>query len=300
MRLPTPLVTPAWLAEHLHAPTLRVLDTSWYLPAARRDARAEYEAARVPGAMFFDVDAASDQATALPHMLPSADTFARYAATLGVGDGDAVVVYDGSGTNLSAGRAWFMFRAFGHERVAVLDGGRERWLAGGYPVERGPAPAPRPAAHPIPARLDDRRVRDRNAMLANLATGAEQVVDARSAGRFAGTEPEPRPGLRGGHVPGSANLPFGELVDPATGQLLDPATLRARLAEHRVDLARPIVATCGSGTSACAIALALESLGHDAWAVYDGSWAEWGADDALPVAHAGAPLPDTNTPTRNG
>lgn len=269
--MPSPLISPAELSARLGDPSLRVLDASWYLPTAARDARAEYEAAHLPGAVFFDVDAASDPDTTLPHMLPGADEFARYVGALGVGDEHDVVIYDGSGVNLSAPRAWWMFRVFGHARVAVLDGGLRRWQAEGWPLERGAVRLP-PAT--FTARPDPSQLRDRAAMRDIVQTGAAQVVDMRPAGRFAGTDPEPRPGLPSGHMPGSVNLPFTELVQP-DGSALPLDALRARLAAAGVRLDRPIVATCGSGTSACSLLLNLERLGVPAAALYDGAWTEW-------------------------
>ncbi|MHB1223124.1 MAG: 3-mercaptopyruvate sulfurtransferase [Gemmatimonadaceae bacterium] len=269
------LVTTAWLAGHLSDPALRVLDASWYLPSAGRDARAEYVAGHVPGARFFDLDAASAHDTPLPHMLPTPEAFAAYVGALGVGDEHDVVVYDGSGVNLSAPRVWWMFRAFGHDRVSVLDGGLGKWRAEGRPLEAGGnssetarfTPRPRPEL-----------VRDLAAMASRVAAGDSQIVDMRSAGRFAGRDPEPRPGLRGGHMPGSVNLPFNELVNP-DGTALDEAALRARLGAAGIDLGRPVVASCGSGTSACALLLNLDRLGVRDAALYDGSWSEWGGSD---------------------
>jgi thiosulfate/3-mercaptopyruvate sulfurtransferase len=275
-----PVVSTAQLAEQLGDPSLRVLDASWSLPTAGRDPRREYREGHLPGAVFFDLDAASDHDTALPHMLPSAEAFARHAGALGVGDEHVVVVYDGSGTNLSAARVWWMFRAFGHAAVAVLDGGVRKWVAEGRPLEPGEVALP-PAR--LTARLDERAVRDLDAVRELVRTGAAQVVDMRPAGRFHGRDPEPRPGLRGGHVPGSVNLPFTELVQP-DGTVLPPDALRARLAAAGVRLDRPVVATCGSGTSACALLLNLDRLGVRDAALYDGSWAEWGGRDDTEVA----------------
>lgn len=274
------LVTTAWLAEHLALPGLRVVDASWYLPISRRDPRAEYLAGHIPGAVFFDLDALSDRDSPLPHMLPPAQEFALGVGALGIGDQDAVVVYDGSGANLSAARAWWMFRVFGHDRVAVLDGGLPKWRAEGRPLESG-APS-YAAARFTPRAPVGGAVRDLAAVRRAVEAGNEQIVDMRSAGRFAGVEPEPRPGLRGGHIPGSRNLPFAELVAP-DGTLLPPDALRRRLGTAGVDPARPVVATCGSGVSACALIHALHLLGHEQVSLYDGAWAEWGGRADTPV-----------------
>lgn len=274
-----PLVSTEWLASRLGAPNVRVVDSSWYLPAQGRDAAREYAEGHIPGAVFFDLDASSDRATALPHMLPSAAEFAARMSALGLDDASDIVVYDGSGMNVSAPRAWWMFRVFGHERVAVLDGGLGAWRAEGRPLEQG---VPTPVPGRFTARLNARMVRDLDAMRANLTSKREQVIDARAAARFAAEAPEPRPGIRGGHIPGSVNLPYTDLVTPR-GTVLPPDALRAKLDAIGVDLARPIVTTCGSGVTACSIALALELVGAPNVAVYDGSWTEWGGRADTPV-----------------
>jgi thiosulfate/3-mercaptopyruvate sulfurtransferase len=275
-----PLVSTAWLAQRLGLPGLRLLDASWYLPAAGRDPVAEYGAAHIPGALYFDLDAISDHASPLPHMLPEPVAFARAMSELGLHDGDDLVVYDGSGTNISAARAWWTFRVFGHPRVAVLDGGLPKWRREGRPFEPGVVSLP-PGRFSVS--LDRAAVRDLATVRALAAEPIEQIVDMRSAGRFAGTEPEPRAGLRGGHIPGSRNLPFNELV-AADGTLLPADSLRRRIEAAGIDASRPVVATCGSGTSACTLILALHLLGHDRVALYDGSWTEWGGREDTPVA----------------
>jgi thiosulfate/3-mercaptopyruvate sulfurtransferase len=273
-----PVVTTEWLAKHLGEPDLRVVDGSWHMPHLARNARAEFEAAHVPGAVFFDIDAIADRSTTLPHMLPTSAQFAAAVGALGIGSGDRVVVYDVRGV-VSAARVWWTFRAFGHDAVAALDGGLKKWRAEGRPIDGGAA-TPRPAA--FTARSRPELVRDLEAMRANVASRAAQVLDARSAGRFAGTEPEPRAGLRGGHIPGSLNLPY-ETLYRADGTLKSPDELGAAVTAAGVNLARPVVTTCGSGVTASVLALALYVLGRRDVAVYDGSWSEWGSQPDTPI-----------------
>lgn len=280
---PTLLVSTDWLAEHLDAPDLRVVDASWHMPDSGRDPKAEYAEAHIPGAVFFDIDDIADTSSPLPHMLPSTERFVSRVRRMGIGDGHRVVVYDSLGL-FSAPRVWWMFRVFGHADVAVLDGGLPKWKAEGRPLEDMP-PAPRDRH--FTARKDLSLVRDVTEVAAAVKLGAEQVVDARSPGRFAGVEPEPRPGLRAGHIPGARNVPYRDLVE-ADGTMKSPEALRALFAAAGVDLSKPIVNSCGSGVTACALALAQMLAGARKVAVYDGSWSEWGAYADLPIAQGPA------------
>ena len=261
---PEALVSTAWLASHLDDPHVRILDGSFKLPGITPTAREDYERGHIPGAAFFDIDDVATPGTSLPHMIPPAALFATKIGALGVGDGDKVVVYDSTGFS-SAVRAWWMLRVFGHQEAAVLDGGLPKWRAEGRPLATAiAAPAPRRfTAHFNPSLL-----RDRAALLADLANRREQVVDARAAGRFDGSLPEVRPGLRSGHIPGSRNLPYDRLTDPATHQLKSSEALAALFRDAGVALDRPIVTSCGSGVTACALAFALHLIGHPGAAVY--------------------------------
>ncbi len=274
-----PIVSTAWLAERIGRPGVAVLDASWYLPTTGRDARREYLAEHLPGARYFDLDRASRTGSPLPHMLPSPGEFEAAVASLGVGDDHTIVVYDGSGANLSAARAWWMFRVFGHQSVALLDGGAQRWRSEGRPFESG-MPSCSPAT--FHARFSPGAVRDLTEVSEALRLATAQVVDMRSRGRFEGTEPEPRDGIPSGHMPGALNLPYVELVGP-DGTMLPSDQVRVRLAEAGVRLDRPIIATCGSGVSACTLLLALERLGHRDHALFDGSWTEW-TSSGMPIA----------------
>jgi thiosulfate/3-mercaptopyruvate sulfurtransferase len=276
---PEALVGSEWLAAHLDDPHVRVIDCSFKLPGITPTARADYDKGHIPGAVFFDIDDIAQPDTSLPHMIPSPGLFAQKIGALGIGDDDRVVVYDSNGLS-SAGRAWWMLRLFDHHDVALLDGGLPKWKAEGRPVVTAvPSPAPR---H-FTARFEPALVRDKAAVLGNLTTRRQQVVDARAAGRFDGSTAETRPGLRSGHIPGSRSLPYEQLTDPATRQLRSAAQLTALFRDAGVTLDRPIVTSCGSGVTACALAFALHLIGHPGAAVYDGSWSEWGLPGDTPV-----------------
>ena len=270
---PTPLVSVKWLAEHLDDPRLRVVDASMYLPGAGRDVLAEYRATHIPGVVFADLGWLSDPTAPFPHTLLGAEDFAQRMGALGIGNDEAVVVYDSSGQNLSAPRFWWMMRTFGHAKVAVLDGGLKKWQHDGHDVT---AAITSIAPQTFRAVLSADRVRDLTAMQDNLRTHAAQVVDARSPGRFTGQEPEPRAGVRSGHIPGSSNVHYATLVQ-ADGTVRPAEELRALMTAAGVDLSRPVVASCGTGVTACAVVLALEVLGVHDTAVFDGSWTEWGS-----------------------
>lgn len=277
--MPTPLVSTDWLADHLHEPWLRVVDASMYLPNAGRDARAEYHEGHIPGAVFADIGWLSDESAAYPHTMPAADTFATRLGALGVGSEHAIVVYDTSGQNFSAPRLWWMLRVCGHQAVAVLDGGMKKWLADRRQTETV-VPTPLPAT--FEAHIDVERMRDMAFMRDNILSGATQVVDARSAGRFEGTEPEPRAGVRGGHIPNSVNVHYAQLVND-NGTLRSATQLRQIVEGAGLDTKRPIVASCGTGVTACAVLLALDVMGDSNTALFDGSWTEWGSATDTPV-----------------
>ncbi len=276
---PKTLVSTDWLAAHLKDPDLRVLDASWYLPDMARDARAEYEAGHIPGARFFDIDEIADQRSGLPHMAPPPEKFISRMRAMGVGDGHQVVVYDGAGI-FSAPRVWWTFRLMGKTDVAVLDGGLPKWRAEGREIEDMP---PVVKDRHITVQRQAALVRDVTQVAAASKLGDWEIVDARAPGRFRGEEPEPRPGLRAGHIPGAHNLYFRELIN-ADGSMKAPDVMRGLFEAAGVDLSRPVISSCGSGITASVLDLALERIGHRAHSVYDGSWVEWGMYGDLKVA----------------
>mgnify|MGYP005858504459 CR=1 FL=1 len=276
---PRTLVSTAWLEAHLRDPDLRVIDASWYLPQEGRDARAEYAAAHIPGARFFDIEEIADTRSGLPHMAPQPEKFVSRMRAMGIGDGHQVVIYDGAGI-FSAPRVWWTFRLMGKQDVAVLDGGFPKWQAEGRPVEDMP---PMMRDRHITVQRQAGLVKDVTQVAQAAKLGTHTILDARSAGRFRGHEPEPREGLRPGHIPGSVNLPWQTLMNP-DGTMKDEGALRAAFAALGVDPARPVITTCGSGVTAAILSLALERIGHRNHALYDGSWAEWGMYNDLPVA----------------
>lgn len=266
-----------WLQANLAKPGVSIVDASWYLPAQGRDARAEYEAGHIPGAIFFDQDAVVDPDSELPHTLPDEKTFARHAGSMGISADDTIVVYDGPGV-FSAPRVWWMFRTMGVNDVFVLEGGFDHWKAAGRPVTGDITKVAPCVFH---ASFDASRVATLADMRQTVEAGDSQIADARPAGRFTGDEPEPRAGVRGGHMPGAQNVPASTLS--RDGKLLPAAELRERFADAGIDLDRPVVTSCGSGVTAAIITLALETLGHGANRLYDGSWAEWGSRSDTPI-----------------
>jgi thiosulfate/3-mercaptopyruvate sulfurtransferase len=273
-----PMVSTEWLAAHLDAPDLIVVDATWHMPGDSRDARAAYAERHIPGSEYFDIDEVADHASPLPHMLPDPSEFAVRVRRMGVQPSSRVVVYDTPGL-FSAPRVWWMFRAMGHENVAVLDGGLNKWIAEARPLAEGWVQRPHGE---FKAQLDAGLVRDLEQVRAALASGGEQLVDARAADRFEGAAPEPRPGLRSGHMPGARNVPWGQVAS-ADGTLAPREQLERIFTAAGVDLDSPIVTTCGSGVSAAVLSLALARLGRWRARVYDGSWTEWGGRDDTPV-----------------
>jgi thiosulfate/3-mercaptopyruvate sulfurtransferase len=274
------LVQTEWLASQLDNPSVRIVDATWMLPNAARKGIEDFSAGHIPGAVFWDIDAIADPASSLPHMMPDEATFERHMNSLGISNDHHVVVYD-SVSMMTSARVWWALRAFGHDRVSLLDGGAVKWRAEGRALS---ADAAEIGDTSFKAGFIPAMVRSLDDVRANLDTGAAQVLDARSAGRFAAAEPEPRPECRSGHIPGSLNLPFNTLIDPATSTIRPAAELSASLAKAGIDSARPVVTTCGSGITACVLALAMHLTGKDDVAIYDGSWTEWGSRTDTPVA----------------
>lgn len=267
------------LAAELDAPDLVIIDASWHMPGEDRNARAEYLDEHIPGAIFFDIDEIADTKSSLPHMLPSPEKFSSRMRSMGIGDGSRIVVYDSAGL-FSAARVWWTFRVMGVEDVTVLNGGLPKWKREGLPLESG-EPRLRSTRH-FTSRRNADLVRDVSDMKALIKDRSAEIVDARSAERFTGQAPEPRPGLRSGHIPGAHNLPYGKLLNK-DGTLKSAPELERLFADAGVDLSKPVVTSCGSGITASVLALALAQLGHRRTSVYDGSWSEWGADQSLPI-----------------
>jgi thiosulfate/3-mercaptopyruvate sulfurtransferase len=275
-----PLVSTEWLAAHINDANVKVVDATFKLPGVLPLPKDDYLAAHIPSAVFFDVDEVSDHSNPLPHMFPSAEQFGRDVGNLGIGNADTVVVYD-SGGWVAAPRAWWMFLSYGHDKVRVLNGGLKKWRTEGRPVQSGEIKA-RPAA--FKATYDARRVRSMQQMIDNVASKAEQVIDARAAERFEGRAAEPRPGIRSGHIPGSRNVPYNQLFDSATGAMKPLDDLRSAFTGAGIKLDAPIITSCGSGVSAGVLTLALYRLGVEKSALYDGSWSEWGQANGPPIA----------------
>lgn len=274
------LVETDWLAEHLNAPDLVIVDASWHLPTANRDPHAEYLAERIPGAVFFDIDSIADESTDLPHMLPDPVKFSSRMRKLGIGDGMRIVVYDSTGI-FSAPRVWWTLRTMGVQDVQVLNGGFPKWKEEGREIDDLP-PAPRSARH-FTARRNASLVADLNDIRRIIESGSAQIVDARASDRFRGEAPEPREGLHAGHMPGAVNVPYSKLLRP-DHTLRTREELKAVFEQAGVDLSKPIVTTCGSGVTASILSLAIAIIGIKTPAVYDGSWSEWGSRDDCPIA----------------
>lgn len=276
---PKTLVSTEWLAAHLKDPDLRILDATWFMPDSGRDARAEYQAAHIPGARFFDIDEISDQRSNLPHMAPPVEKFMSRMRAMGVGDGHQVVVYDGSGL-FSAARVWWTFRLMGKMDVAVLDGGFPKWRAEGREVEDLP---PVVRDRHMTVTRQNHLIKDVTQVAHAAKLAQAEIIDARAPARFKGEVAEPRPGLRSGHIPGSKNVPFATVLNP-DGTMKAAADLIAVFEAAGIDLTKPAITTCGSGVTAAILSLALERIGHRTHALYDGSWSEWGMYEDLAVA----------------
>jgi len=270
-----PLVSTMWLAEHLKDSNLRIVDATYTVPGMGREAQAEFAQKRaIPGAVTFGIDDISDKSNPLPHMLPTPEFFAEKVGALGLGSDDRIVVYDNT-SMIGAPRVWWMFRVFGHDNVAILDGGLAKWVKENRPLANKHTT---PTAQRFKSQFKSHLVRDKKSIINNLKNKAEQILDARAAGRFNGTLPELRPGMPSGHIPGSLNLPFGEIMDTDTGTFLSPEKIKERFVKAGVALDKPIATSCGSGVTACVLAVGLHLLGYSDVPVYDGSWSEWASD----------------------
>ena len=273
------VVSTAWLEAHLGSPDVAIIDASWHLPAAKRDAKAEFLGSRIPGSQFFDIDELSDTSSPLPHMLPSPEKFSSRMKKLGIGDGKKVIAYDSLGL-FSAARAWWMFRVFGHDDVAVLDGGLPKWKAEGRPLQDDPAL--KPQERHFTARYQSMLVRDLADVATAIKSGTAQIADARSPGRFRGEEAEPRAGIRAGHMPGARNVHYTSLLNP-DGTLKPANAIAATFAAAGIDLSQPVITSCGSGITAAVLTLGLTLAGARDHALFDGSWTEWGGNPASAV-----------------
>lgn len=276
---PDALVSTEWLAAHLNAPDVRIVDASFYLPAQKRDPKAEFAKQHIPGAVYFDIDEIADSSNPLPHMLPSPEKFSASVRQLGLGGGSKIMVYDTTPMT-GAARVWWMFRAMGYKNVSILDGGLPKWLSESRPVTDAPT-TPRDGT--FAAHLDGALVRSVEDVKGLIDSKREQIVDARAAARFRGEVPEPRAGLRAGHMPGAFNLPYNELIDPKTGTMLPADQLVARIAASGIDPTKKVTASCGSGVTACVVGLGLYLTGAPEAAIYDGSWTEWGGRADTPI-----------------